>query len=141
MVNYHVHDGDDRLETATRLARTYASDHRVQSFTDGSNGIVAVGARRLILDIRHGTYDVYDETGVVGKYTDWEAALAKYESVLERSESGVSPSEITAHRDEASSADGSDDETASGDENRDEERSGDGYRNDDHHRFSGERDQ
>lgn len=90
MVKYHIHAGDDRLETAVRLAREYASNCQVQSFTDGSDGIVAVGGRRLVIDMRHGTYDVHDETGVIGKYTDWETALSKYESLLKRSERGES---------------------------------------------------
>lgn len=98
MVNYHVHDGDNRLETAVRLAKERAPDRHVQSFTDGSDGIVAVGGIRLVINVRYRRYDVYDETGVVGKYTDWEAALAKYASVLERREFGGSASETaTGH--------------------------------------------
>lgn len=96
MVHYYIHDGDDRLETAVQLAEEYAPSDRVQSFTDGSEGVVAVGERRLILDVRYGTYDVYDETGVIGKYTDWETALANYEAVLERDTHGESDTERRA---------------------------------------------
>lgn len=87
MVNYHIHDGDERLATARELARQYASDERVQSFTDGTSGIVSVGSRRLVVQFRRGTYDVYDESGVIGKFTDWDAALQKYERLLDRAES------------------------------------------------------
>ncbi len=86
MVNYHIHDGDERLATARKLARQYASDEQVQSFTDGTSGIVGVGSRRLVVDFRRGTYDVYDDSGVIGKFTDWDEALQKYERVLERGE-------------------------------------------------------
>jgi hypothetical protein len=82
MVNYYVHDGDRLVETAVDLARQHVPEGRVQSLVDGSDCVVTAGDSRLVVDLRRGKYDVYAEGEVVGKYTDWDRALAKYETLL-----------------------------------------------------------
>ena len=82
MVNYYVHDGDRLVETAVDLASQHVPESNVQSLVDGSDCVVAAGDSRLVVDLRRGKYDVYAGSEVVGKYTDWDRALAKYETLL-----------------------------------------------------------
>jgi len=82
MVNYYVHDGDRLVERAVDLARQHVPEGCVQSLVDGSDCVVTAGDNRLVVDLRRGKYDVYTGTEIVGKYTDWDRALAKYETLL-----------------------------------------------------------
>lgn len=84
MVRYQIHDGNQRIATAEELAREYAPDGRVQSFISDEYYVVSVDGRQLIIDLRRHKYDVRVDSEIVGKYTSWEDARAKFERLLER---------------------------------------------------------
>lgn len=86
MVRYHIHDGDERIKTAERLAQSYVPEDDIQSFTSNEYHVVAVDGQQLIIDLRRNTYDVKADSDVIGKYNSWGEARAKFERLLEQSE-------------------------------------------------------
>ena len=86
MVRYHVHDGNERIATAEELARKHAPEGRVQSFVSDEYYVVGVDGRQLVIDLRRHKYNVRLDSELVGKYTSWDSAKAKFEGLLERAD-------------------------------------------------------
>lgn len=68
MVRYHIHDGNERIETTERLAQSYVPEDDIQSFTSNEYHVVAVNGRQLVIDLRQNIYDVKLDSEAVGKY-------------------------------------------------------------------------
>jgi len=81
-VRYGAYDGRLRMEQAERLAQEHADPSKVHSWVDDKHFVLTVGERKLVIDLLRGKYDVAIGNEVMGKYTTWDAAAEKFESLL-----------------------------------------------------------
>jgi hypothetical protein len=86
MVRYHIHDGNKRIATAEALAREHAPDGHIQSFVSDGHYVISADDRQLVIDLRRHKYDIRVGSKVVGKYTSWDDAKAKFETLLKRTD-------------------------------------------------------
>ena len=84
-VRYGAYDGRLRVEQAERLAREHTDATNIHSWVDGKHFVLTVGDRKLVIDLLRGKYDVAIGDEVLGKYTTWDAAAEKFESLLSES--------------------------------------------------------
>lgn len=86
-VRYGAYDGRLRMEQAEALAAEYADPRDIHSWIDGKHFVLTVGERKLVIDLLRGKYDVVIGDKIMGKFTEWDDAAKKFESLLsERSD-------------------------------------------------------
>lgn len=70
------------MEQAERLAREHADPSNIHSWIDDTHFVLTVDERKLVIDLLRGKYDIAVGDEVMGKYTTWDDAAEKFESLL-----------------------------------------------------------
>jgi hypothetical protein len=93
VVRHRVHDGNERIKTAEKLAREHAPEDRIQSFMSDGYYVINVDGRQLVIDLRRHRYDIRMDSEIIGKYTAWDDARTKFAAVLQHTDDSTQTSE------------------------------------------------
>jgi hypothetical protein len=72
------------MEQAEALAAEYADPQDIHSWIDDKYFVLTVGERKLVIDLLRGKYNITVRDEIMGKFTTWEDASKKFESLLSK---------------------------------------------------------